>query len=151
MWLLNNVMETQEIIGRLARFTCDEDYWGRDYDGYWVNIDDRHFYGWNPIMDWNHWRQVEQCLRRYPESEGNLFYKFKEKLLERRNNPKYAQGGITAYIEADLLTRCQILVDLLEEMEDTGTARCTTCGKEGATEVYTDGVFVCPSCEIENL
>ena len=100
----------QEIIQRLALFmgwTSDISNHGvpswkfliNDNDYQWI---DKRF--WNPLSDWNHWRQVEEKVME------------DEELWEKYWNMLWADNGfnnVLAGMKADLPTRCKALISVL--------------------------------------
>lgn len=94
------IMTNQEIITKLAEFM------GYGYDlaseGYvWDPEEDKQV-RFNPLKDWNAWRQVEEKVM----EDRNLWGKFTE---------EYEGGGwaLRDYMKEDLLTRCKALISIL--------------------------------------
>lgn len=59
---------------------------------------------WNPLTDWNHWRQVELEVA----SKGNLIMDYADELV--KENPEFrASSGSIMTIAADLPTRAKAL------------------------------------------
>ena len=66
--------------------------------------DDQPIVCWNPLTDHNHWRQIEERLRDNWQLQQKFFANF---MLAG------ADKGLMVYLEADLRTRCEVLLETL--------------------------------------
>jgi len=64
---------------------------------------------WNPLKDWNHWRQVEEKIM----EDGDLF----GKLVMSFGKDLFGQN-IIKYLQADLPTRCKALCSVLPKKDE---------------------------------
>ena len=107
-------MDNSEIIERLAievmGWRKDNDY-GDEPEDYWTDgfishgrVED----GWNPLTDWNHWRQIEQKL-----TDGSME---NIELWAKSLGDKYS---LYEYMEADLPTRCSALLAALDSLKQS--------------------------------
>lgn len=86
---------------RGARFRKDEWIWWDD-DGV-IRASVEH---WNPLTDWNHWRQVEEKVMK----DDGFAYKFKKYFWDDAFDP------FADYMKADLRTRCLALIAALDAL-----------------------------------
>lgn len=63
--------------------------------------------GWNPLTDWNHWRQVEEKVIETEWAWSQLVDYFRR-----------WGGGWIGYMKADLPTRCRSLIAALDSLHD---------------------------------
>jgi len=64
-------------------------------------------YNWNPLKDWNHWRQVEEKLMEDWRLMRKFFESYQDGYAQFRND------SIEKYLQADLPTHCKALVSVL--------------------------------------
>lgn len=62
-------------------------------------------YTWNPLTDWNHFRQVEEKVFADPSLTLNF--------LNELHNPS-GMGTLNNYVMSDLRTRCLALISVLD-------------------------------------
>ncbi len=110
-------MTEQESIEYLARFmgwreikNWKEDgdiyQWEAYEDGGWGIIEDRH---WNPLTDWNHWRQVEEKVMEDQELKNEYISKLIEEV-------ECSTAGACDYMKAELATRISALISAHKEL-----------------------------------
>jgi hypothetical protein len=103
-----NAMSDAEKVEWLARGVMEWQKEVDDEDGYpwWVDKNGRmtDCMTWNPLTDWNHWRQVEQEVM----EDGKLHCKFIEAVVDvyRGRGPR---GIVDENMKTDLSTRARAL------------------------------------------
>lgn len=113
-------MTDQQIIERLAEFTgVNLDTYGMRFynesnpagDTVDLGKDDVKILlgSWNPLKDWNHWRQVEEKVM----EDESLFHLW----ITRIDQPP-ASSVSWHYAKADLPTRCKSLVSVLPSEDE---------------------------------
>lgn len=113
-------MTNQELVNRLAMEVMS---WVEE-DGAWIGANGEPmaktriggYEGqyWNPLTDWNHWRQVE---KRVLENE-DLFGAFKRSFMDSDTvHPYLLNDNIYLYMKADLPTRCRALLTALDSLK----------------------------------
>jgi len=95
-------MNDQQIIERLAEWL---DSLPRESE-YQQEFFEMMHQGWNPLTDWNHWRQVEEKVLK---TKG-LTEKFQSFFSVQSNH-------VYAYMAADLPLRCKALISVLSKNE----------------------------------
>jgi hypothetical protein len=82
---------------------ANEDDYGMGYVQNYLNEASRTMdFMWNPLTDWNHWRQVEEKMM----EDGILFSAFMESFVIN-SMPRFS---ISEYLDADLPTRVDALI-----------------------------------------
>ena len=83
---------------------------GFEDDGrlYWSTGENAMQDTWNPLTDWNHWRQVEEKVM------GMQFDHLFFRLITMRGRNS---NGFVNYIESDLPTRCRALLAALDSLK----------------------------------
>ena len=104
-------MTDQEIIERLAEFMG----WGGariDLDGVWM-LKTRSLGGfyWNPLKDWNHWRQVELKIMEDAYILRNFFNAIPRQGYELCEDCENLEANL--YLLTDLPARCKALISIL--------------------------------------
>jgi len=108
-------MSDREIIDRLAKYLewhtekhCGEySWWTKDGSPTFLthDNDDYESISFNPLKDWNHWRQVEEKMMEDAELLTEFCLKF-SRIGERMSSHPL-------YMAADLPTRCKALLSIL--------------------------------------
>ena len=108
-----SALTDQQIIERLAEFMGWTKLYtdrGFDWKGEYKIMADGN--DWNPLQDWNHWRQVEEKMME-DVGDNDTYYREYLKYFECPN----ADDCIVLYMKADLPTRCKALVSVLQDSQ----------------------------------
>ncbi len=118
-------MTDQEIIERLAKFMdwmpCADVFKG---DLGWINKDIKEGIpftedcikapvDWNPLKDWNHWRQVENKIMENNNIWADFMGTFDVSYLPEQSCP---DTTVLKYCLAGLPTRCKALISVLPKI-----------------------------------
>ena len=123
-------MTDQKIIERLAEFVdlvpIVVDFTNRKVKMYTSKNDKRKRVRFNPLENWNHWRECEEKVMEYDKKNNEkLLIKMTAGTAEEKTRILSYTNDIAAfvgfmlldYIESDLSTRCNALVSVLPKNE----------------------------------